>query len=100
MPTTQTVVMTPSTNITPEAALQEIAALLPVEVINHLSATSGGWSTTLSSDGNTHTAVTVWSDDNAMQTYKTLMADVSASVKFQLVADGWDITFTPETADL
>jgi hypothetical protein len=97
----QTVTFTPPTDITTEEALMHISGYLPDNVLAFLNeqTTNGGRTTSASVDSGTHTIVTQWSDEAASQ-YTTLMASVSDGVKFQLVADGWDISFSPETADL
>lgn len=98
---TQTVVFTPGTEMTSAGAVAHISTLLPYDVISHLTecTTDGTRITSVVSDGNTHTVTTQWDDAQAEQ-YKTLMDGISAGVKSQLIADGWSITFTPETVDL
>tara|TARA_B110000503_G_scaffold137589_1_gene222071 strand:- start:3676 stop:3978 length:303 start_codon:yes stop_codon:yes gene_type:complete len=99
--TTQTVVITPSTEMSSSASIDYIASLLPTAVINHLATTAGVTRTvSTSSNGNTHTIVTTWSDDTDKETFKTLMADVSSGVISTLESEGWAISFTPLTADL
>jgi hypothetical protein len=97
----QTVTFTPPTDMSTDEALTHISGYLPDNVLTFLNeqTTNGGRTTSASIDSGTHTIVTQWSDEAASQ-YTTLMASVSDGVKFQLVADGWDISFSPETADL
>lgn len=98
---TQTVVFTPNTSITQEAAMGYIASLLPDNVITFLndSDASGARTTTVTEDAGTFTVTNTFTDAAALE-YSTLMDGVSAGVKSQLATDGWSITFTPETADL
>lgn len=98
---TQTVVMTPNTELTAKQALGHIAFLLPANVLYYLNVSmdNGDRSTQISTSGNTHTVTTTW-QDSAAENYKALMDGVSEVVKAQLISEGWEISFTPETADL
>ena len=97
----QTVVFTPSTEISTDEALAHISTYLTSDVLTFLSesTSNGNRSSVASVDNNTHTVTTTWTDESASQ-YVTLMADVSASAKESLISDGWTISFSPETADL
>lgn len=99
---TQTVTITPPTEMTFEDVRDHIGELLPDNVHDHVDdATDNGGRVVTSATVNSGvvTIVTDWSD-SAAQTYKDLMADVTPTVVQQLESDGWTIAFNPETADL
>ena len=97
----QIVVFTPNTQLSVIEAFNHITSLLPQEIVNYLESSyfDGKRTSAITEDNNTFTLVTDW-DDVAVQQYKILMADVSASVAEQLSDDGWVIEFAPLTVDL
>lgn len=101
-PKLQTAVFIPPVHMSGGEVVQEINKLLPESVYTHLESciVNGYLFCTVSSDGNIHTIDNKWVDEASLQRYKELMADVSPIVKSQLAGDGWNITITPETADL
>lgn len=98
---TQTVTFTPASVMTEQGAMSHIGDLLPMNVRTFLNAsmTNGSWARTITENNGTFTVTNTFTQDAANQ-YRSLMADVSPSVKSQLAADGWTISFSPETADL
>ena len=98
---TQTVTFTPPASMTQQAAMSYIKNLLPenVQVFLSMSMENGNWSRTIAEDNGTFTVTNTFTQD-AADSYRTLMADVSPTVKSQLATDGWTISFSPETADL
>ena len=83
-------------------ALNYIKSLLPLNVIGLLEAADYDGGREVESinivDG-AYVITTNW-EDSIAQEYKTLMAGVSEGIKTQLRNEGWEITFSPETADL
>lgn len=99
---TQVVTMTPPTSMQDYEARDYIAALLPSEVQLFLEQAqdAGDREFQLRVRDNSIEMTTIWMSDEALEQYKTLMADVSTTVKAQLVTDGWTFSFEPETADI
>jgi len=98
----QTITVTPTESYNETTALYYVGTLLPDNVIEFLNikTLSGERSAAnISVDGGTYTYAITYTDDCAQQ-YKELMAGVSAGIKTQLVNEGWEISFDPETADL
>lgn len=102
MSTTQTVTLTPPTPMTPVECLTYIKSRLTTVVRDHLAEAEsrGSRTSSVSEDNGTTTVTTTWTNDDDMETYKTLMSSVTPTVKSQLTADGWTFSFSPETADL
>ena len=98
-----TVVPSESSGITTYAeALTYIATLLPLDVIGFLQTADAEGGRHVESINVVDDAIVIttnWQDSTA-QGYKTLMAGVSEGIKTQLRNEGWEITFSPETADL
>lgn len=102
---TQVVTLTPSESSGISSyvgAFDYIRTLLPGSVIGFLEAVSLSGDREIESvnvvDG-AYVITTNW-EDSAAQEYKELMAGVSETIKAQLISEGWEITFSPETADL
>lgn len=83
-------------------ALNYIKSLLPLNVIGFLEAANHDGGRAVESINLVDDAIVIttnW-EDSIAQEYKTLMAGVSEGIKTQLRNEGWEITFSPETADL
>lgn len=98
----QKVVFTTPPDINSAEALDRISELMPEPVNDHLeqSRIDLKRSTRITATDNTFTIETTWTDVEAKDTYKELMADVSPIVKETLANEGWSWEFTPETEDL
>ena len=98
-----TLVPSESSGITTYAeALNYIKGLLPLNVIGFLEAADQDGGRSVESIDVVDDAIVIttnW-EDSAAQEYKELMAGVSEGIKTQLISEGWEITFSPETADL
>lgn len=98
MSKTQTVVLTPNVLPGPSNVLNHVRGLLPPDVTLHIDRSERV--TNISEDNGTVTIQTTWVDDDDVDEYKRLMAEVTPMVKSQLDDQGWTYVFTPETADL
>jgi hypothetical protein len=98
-----TLVPSESSGITTyEETLNYIKTLLPSNVIGFLEVADYDGGRLVESIDVVDDAIVIttnWQDSTA-QEYKTLMAGVSEGIKTQLRNEGWEITFSPETADL
>ena len=101
---TQTVTVTPPA-LMPDATRAQVMGyvreLLPTAVTDFLATAEaeGTRTTEVSVADGVYTIQNTFSAAAAAE-YKTLMADVSQTVKDTMTSNGWTITFSPETADL
>jgi len=101
----QVVTLVPSESsgiTTASAALNYIKTLLPFNVIGFVQAADADGGRQVESINVINDAIIIttnWEDSTA-QEYKTLMDGFSDVIKNKLRKEGWEITFSPETADL
>ena len=101
----QVVTLVPSESsgiTTAAAAFKYIKTLLPFNVIGFLEVAALDGSRQVESINVVDDAIVIttnWQDSTA-QEYKTLMGGYSEVIKNKLRNEGWEITFSPETADL
>lgn len=98
MSKTQTVVLTPNVLLSSPNVLNYVRGLLPPDVTLHLDRSERV--TNISEDNGSVIVQTTWADDDDVDEYKRLMAEVTPMVKSQLDDLSWTYVFTPETADL